>query len=126
MCTAYWPLYVPTACPACETTEERELQTHFMGEFGSCMNSYKMGDLITELQHWSGDVVPPLNDMITGCYNENCEADTLIYGFHVDNGRVTAVWPIKWWPKGKMSDSVNVPSDTSNRLKVSAVALPVD
>ena len=47
----YWTIKdVRLKCPACKKTSIWELQTHFMGEDGSCLNYYKIGEKVLELK----------------------------------------------------------------------------
>ena len=51
MCSAYWNLNTKLNCPACGKNGLWNLQTHFMGDFGSCLNQYKLGQKIKELSN---------------------------------------------------------------------------
>jgi len=51
MCTMYWTIKdVRLKCPKCKKISMWELQTHFMGEAGSCLNYYKLGEKVWELK----------------------------------------------------------------------------
>ena len=50
MCSMYWTLTADIACPNCGVVKEQEMQTHWMGEVGSCVNYYQLGQKIEELK----------------------------------------------------------------------------
>ena len=50
MCSMYWTLIAEITCPRCKKEQEQEMQTHSFGDIGSCVNYYKIGDKIEELQ----------------------------------------------------------------------------
>lgn len=55
MCSMYWNLKVSVLAP-CGHQAESNLQTHFMGAFGSCMNYYGMHEPVDELDGFTGDI----------------------------------------------------------------------
>lgn len=50
MCSAYWNLKTKLKCPKCSNETVWDLQTHFMGEPGSCINEYELGQKVNELK----------------------------------------------------------------------------
>lgn len=68
----YWNIKAEVACPRCGKVEERELQTHWMGEIGSCLNHYRLGEKVEELKGVTAAVLDGTNDdFITNC-REGC------------------------------------------------------
>jgi hypothetical protein len=57
----YWSLITTFECPCCgATNSDAELQTHWLGDIGSCLNRYRIGDRVAELRgitaaHMEGD-----------------------------------------------------------------------
>jgi transcription elongation factor Elf1 len=52
MCSQYWTLKdIEFTCPFCGEGSVVELQTHFMGEIGSCSNYYKLFERVPELRN---------------------------------------------------------------------------
>ena len=62
----YWTLKAPAVCPSCDEVETVEMQTHWMGEVGSCLNTYDLGQPIAELEGFSG-WMPPDESFIARC-----------------------------------------------------------
>jgi hypothetical protein len=94
MCSAYWTLKdVPFTCPSCGVASTIELQTHFMGEPGSCVNYYSLGEPVEELQDIEavtlGDEGP--DDFIGDC--PKCHA-WFDFGGRIVKGAVVSAWPI--------------------------------
>jgi hypothetical protein len=92
MCSSYWNLKnVGFTCPECGALTSDDLQTHFMGVVGSCMNDYAIGQPIPELAGVSvtlGKDGP--DDLIGRCL----ECDAMIdFGARIENGVVVEVWP---------------------------------
>lgn len=50
MCSAYWNLNTKVKCPSCKRTSVWELQTHWMGDTGSCLNYYELNENVEELE----------------------------------------------------------------------------
>jgi hypothetical protein len=92
MCSAYWNLTnVRFTCPNCGEDETDTLQTHFMGETGSCANYYALGEVVPELEVVSVTLDGKNDGLIGKC--DSC--DTFIdFGAIIDAGRVIAVWPL--------------------------------
>ena len=92
MCSMYWTLRTPgVECGSCHALAVTELQTHFMGEVGSCGNYYALGDEVAELQGVSAMMTGKRgdDDFIGGCDACDQYAD---YGAEVVAGRVLRVW----------------------------------
>lgn len=54
MCSAYWTITdINFTCPSCKEVSVIDLQTHFMGEVGSCSNYYKLFEHVPELRNMS-------------------------------------------------------------------------
>lgn len=67
MCSAYWNLMAEVACPRCGVSEERELQTHWMGDIGSCSNFYTIGQRVDELRNIERAVCDDFIAECAGC-----------------------------------------------------------
>ena len=71
MCSEYWNLNTEITCPHCGVTAELNLQTHWMGDYGSCVNNYRLGDPIAELNGIADAVMDSsdggYDDFITTC-----------------------------------------------------------
>ncbi len=68
MCSAYWNLMVELTCPSCGEKGEWELQTHWMGEVGSCLNRYRLGEKVQELAGIMSAAMDGANDsFISNC-----------------------------------------------------------
>ncbi len=66
MCTMYWNYTTTFICPTCEAAVEDDLQTHFMGEIGSCSNYYTAGERVHELGDFTGEL-PTGDEFIGAC-----------------------------------------------------------
>lgn len=89
MCSMYWTLIAEVTCPSCGTTYEDEMQTHWMGEAGSCVNYYRIGQPIPELAGvaTAADAEPYSDDAFwTECPKCEWSADL---GVEVENGVIT-------------------------------------
>ena len=93
MCSSYWTLKAVVECPKCHKTQPMEMQTHFMGEPGSCLNTYEMYQLIPELQGVSVELDGRIDDFITTCPLP-CYY-TFLVGAVIEKGAVVKVWPIE-------------------------------
>jgi hypothetical protein len=92
MCSSYWNLKnVGFTCPECGALTSDDLQTHFMGDVGSCSNWYVTGQTIPELAGVSVTLGRGGPDtFIGGCP----ECDAIIdFGAKIVNGVVVEVWP---------------------------------
>jgi hypothetical protein len=93
----YWTLACEFTCPNCGEPQKGELQTHFMGDVGSCANYYNIGDEIPELQGITATLGPidegwP-DDFIGTCFN--C-LGWIDFGAIIEDGKVMKVWPFKY------------------------------
>ena len=93
MCSSYWTLKAVVECPKCHKTQPMEMQSHFMGEPGSCLNTYEMYQLIPELQGVSVELDGRIDDFITTC-PQPCDY-TFLVGAIIEKGAVVRVWPIE-------------------------------
>jgi hypothetical protein len=89
MCSAYWNLMAELPCPGCGDVRERELQTHFMGDAGSCVNYYRLGDEVEELRGVTVSLDGRIDDFTAGC--DSCKSHWDVGGEIVD-GKVVRVW----------------------------------
>lgn len=62
MCSMYWNLIAEGNAPCGHPIGN--LQTHFMGEAGSCMDYYRLGERIPDLDGFSGAL--PDEDLLCG------------------------------------------------------------
>lgn len=67
MCSQYWNLKAKLTCPSCGKSKMWEVQTHFMGDYGSCLNYYKLGEKIEELGNMTITLDGKLDDFIGQC-----------------------------------------------------------
>ena len=95
MCSMYWTVKdVKFTCPACGVDGETDVQTHFMGEPGSCLNRYKIGDSIPECVGITASLgslsqgYP--DDFIGDCPNCNALLD---FAGRIEEGVLEDVWP---------------------------------
>ena len=89
MCSKYWNLNTQIICPRCKTKEVWNLQTHFMGNFGSCTNEYSLGEQVVELGKTSITLDGKNDDFIGDC--PRCD-NLFDFGAKIVKGRVIKVW----------------------------------
>lgn len=89
MCASYWNLDTKIKCPNCCKVGKWNLQTHFMGDFGSCINFYKLGQTIPELKGITVTLDGKIDDFIGDC--PSCDKLFDLGGAIVD-GRVEKVY----------------------------------
>lgn len=97
MCSQYWNIEVTLTCPSCNKEITDNAQTHFMGEIGSCVNYYKVGENIPELHGCTillGDYERGFADDLTAICPE-CDA-FISCGARIESGVVLGVWPYAW------------------------------
>lgn len=92
MCSQYWNLTAPVKCLKCGEEHDWELQTHFQGEMGSCVNFYDVGEQVPELHGIQAAVLDGGNDDFIGaCPACHAWADV---GAEIKNGAVVRVWAL--------------------------------
>jgi hypothetical protein len=95
MCCEYWTLRVDYDCPLCGSHEKGELQTHWMGDLGSCLDRYEIGQRVVQLHGIEaatlGEVGP--DDFISIC--RSCRA-FIDWGARIEDESVVSVWPYRW------------------------------
>jgi len=102
MCSQYWNLIAEVECPECHTKEEIELQTHWMGEVGSYVNRYHLGEKVQELRGIKEAVLDgTTNDLVGDCPNEECEA-WLNVGARIKDEAVTEIWILNCTPMKRL------------------------
>ena len=91
MCSAYWNLEAIVTCPQCHKRKTWTLQTHFMGDFGSCVNHYTLGEPVEEL----ADMNVRLDGMQEG-FIGNCPkcGASFDFGANIIGGKVEQVFPV--------------------------------
>lgn len=90
MCSQYWNLTADFVCPKGHMNVGANLQTHYMGEIGSCSNWYKLNEPIPELAGITVTLgVGRVDDLIGDC--DTCEK-YYDFGARIVNGRVLEVW----------------------------------
>ena len=98
MCSAYWNLVsgdAPAFSMPCGGTSD-ELQTHFMGEAGSCGNYYRVGEPVDELEGISVAHLPnDENDQLIGSCREHNGKHFALFDAEIVEGRVVRVWPLQ-------------------------------
>lgn len=92
MCSMYWTLNANITCPKCSHNYNGELQTHFMGEIGSCMNYYNLNQSVDELKGVSVVLDGRNDSFIDECPKCNEFND---YGAKITKGKVKKVWAIE-------------------------------
>lgn len=92
MCGMYWNLNTKIKCPACGKTTLWNLQTHFMGDLGSCGHNYKLNQKIHELKGVNVVLDGRIDDFIGDC--EKCER-LFDVGAEIVKGKVVKVWILK-------------------------------
>lgn len=65
MCTEYWNLKAKVICPHCGSEHEDDLQTHWMGDIGSFLNYYRLGEKVRELHGIQAAILDGVNDDFT-------------------------------------------------------------
>lgn len=95
MCSMYWNLHADITCPNCGEIERgAELQTHWNGEYGSCLNRYELGQPVKELAGIEAARLPDAGDDFIG----SCDAcgAFIDFGARIANGAVVEVWPLRY------------------------------
>ena len=94
MSSDYWNLNAEALCPECGSRRMRELRTHWLGEVGSCLNTYTLGQPVLELESIAAALIDGLGDrhFVDSCVD--CRA-FLHFGGRVENEAVVEVWPVK-------------------------------
>ncbi len=92
MSADYWNLLATFTCPACGVRSRWRLSTHFMGDTGSCLNTYKRGELIPELLGVSVLLDGQIDD-----FRGECPRCDRVYelGARITKGRVTKLWVLR-------------------------------
>ena len=95
MCSMYWTLIAKEACPSCGEVQEIQMQTHYMGEPGSCLRTYVIGEPVEELQK--------IEKARLGAFEEGCPDDFvdscnscnawIKFGAEIKDGMVVRIWP---------------------------------
>lgn len=112
MCSQFWTITTEYECPLCGSHEHGELQTHFMGDFGSCSNFYALGESVDELRGVeAGRLGEGLaDDFISVC--RNCRG-VIDWGARIENSAVVEVWAYRWQPArppGSLPETATPPS----------------
>lgn len=84
----YWNLNTRLKCPNCGKVSLWNLQTHFMGEVGSCLNNYKLKEKVEELKGVSVLLDGRIDDFIGDC--EYCDK-FFDLGGEIKDGKVEKV-----------------------------------
>jgi hypothetical protein len=92
MCSQYWNLTAEVTCPHCGNVHEDTLQTHWMGEIGSCLNFYVLGERIPELHGIQAAVL----DGVVDDFISDCRAcgNWSIFGARIVDEAVVEVFPL--------------------------------
>lgn len=89
MCSQYWNLNTRLKCPNCGKARLWNLQTHFMGDFGSCLNEYKLKEKVEELKGVSLILDGRIDDFIGDC--PNCDKFFNL-GAEIINGKIEKIF----------------------------------
>lgn len=92
MCAMYWNLNAKIVCPYCGKRSLWNLQTHFMGDFGSFEHEYKLGEDVPELKSVSVVLDGRIDDFIGDCIKCGRFYDV---GAEIVEGKVKRVWILK-------------------------------
>ncbi len=98
MCTMYWNLKAWFNCPKCGDESDVELQTHWLGCAGSCVNHYGLGERVEELKGIPEAVLDGENDRFAGICGV-CGA-RIGFGARIVDEAVVEVWPIAFREAG--------------------------
>ena len=92
MCARYWNLNVKVTCPGCGKRSLWNLQTHFMGDYGSYEHEYNLNEDIPELEGVSVVLDGRIDD-----FNGDCEECGRFFdvGAEIVKGKVKRVWVIR-------------------------------
>ncbi len=88
----YWNLDTKIKCPGCGKTTLWNLQTHFMGDWGSYSHVYKLGEEIPELEGVNVALDGRIDEFKGDC--EKC-GRLFTIGADIVEGKVTKVWILK-------------------------------
>jgi len=89
VCSRYWNLNTKVKCPNCGNKSVWNLQTHFMGDFGSCLNEYKLNEKVKELGNMSVTLDGNNDDFIGDC--DDC-GKFFDFGAEIKEGMVDKVY----------------------------------
>lgn len=91
VCSAYWNLEAQVSCRKCGHVYTDDLQTHFMGEWGSCENYYEIDEPVEELKGVSVILNGENDDFISICPECKEAGD---FGAEIVQGKVVRVWSL--------------------------------
>ena len=93
MCSMYWTIKdISLSCPRCGKKGVWNIQTHFLGEVGSCLNYYALGQKVSELRGVKRAMLDGINeDFIGGC--PEC-GQTILFGAEIEDEYVKSVFPL--------------------------------
>jgi hypothetical protein len=94
MCSRYWNLTAAFTCPGCASHTEDELQTHWLGVDGSCIDHYRPGEKAFELRGILSAVLDGSFDAFTG-YCGECGA-RVRFGARIVDEAVAEIWPVSY------------------------------
>ncbi|KKQ41849.1 MAG: hypothetical protein US60_C0028G0004 [Microgenomates group bacterium GW2011_GWC1_37_8] len=89
MCSMYWNLNTKLKCPNCGKSSLWNLQTHFLGDYGSCLNEYKLKEKVNELSNTSVTLDGKNDNFIGDC--PNCDK-FFDLGAEIVDGKVEKVF----------------------------------
>jgi hypothetical protein len=105
----YWNLKARVTCPHCGIERDEQLQTHWMGEEGSCLNYYELGQRVTELHGIQAAELDGVNDdFISSC--RQC-GNWSTFGARIVNEAVVELFPLPRNPE-RSRDEVEETSGT--------------
>lgn len=87
----YWNLNARIGCGHCHHEFDDSLQTHYLGEAGSCVNYYDLHEPVEELHGTSVLLDGSQDDLCAIC--PNCKA-FLLFGAEIVSGCVERIFPI--------------------------------
>lgn len=95
MCCEYWTLRADYTCPLCGSEEQGELQTHWMGDLGSCLDCYQLGQKVPQLRGIEAATLGAdgPEEFISVC--RSCHG-IIDWGARIENEVVVRVWPYRW------------------------------
>lgn len=90
MCSAYWTVTdINFTCPFCNEDSVIDIQTHFMGDVGSCSNYYKLFEQVPELQNVSATLADDFTGSCPKCNN------FFDFGAGIKDGKVISTYVIR-------------------------------
>lgn len=97
MCSSYWNLEAVVICPSCGEQDLWQLQTHFAGDYGSCVNYYKIGETVQELVTEGAENITLTSEEIGDEFISSCPScnESFNLGAEIRDSAVQFVWTLE-------------------------------